>query len=302
MSQIDCNSCSDLQTNAAEFVTSGITTNVCSSLKNNTGLGKKKTNEADMNDANDCLVGRMAQDVNAYEVCDWKEFIKKFIGNIYEVIKGLICWLAGLQNKVDKHDCQIDILANGASFHMDIDDGEVVLGKGVEYVGGDSAEDEFSITYIAGGLARGQCQVAFHTESWTDERGTHEGNSVWGTTGDTITGNELIYEVRIDRSKYPQIKSLYAGFGQESNAGGYHVRWTHYGGGEYAPGQHGGCNRKTGDPSSSGADRGHLVPNGWTYCQLRMSYIMELVKSGDTSRTTSPVYFFGMRMNLEDMC
>lgn len=299
---INCNACDELKTSAPDFIQNEMTDRTCKSLENNTGLNpsNRNTNCDDMHDAVDCLVGRMAQDVEAYEVCDWKEYMKKFVNNLYNTLKAMVCWLCGLQKKVDKHDCQIDILANGASFHMSYGD-EVVLGKGVEYTNPDG-DNAFSLTYIAGGLARGICQVAFHTEDWTDDYGTHEGNPVWGTTGDTITGNELIYEVRIDRSKYPQIKSLYSGFGQESNAGGYHVRWTHYSGGEYAPGQHGGCDPKTGDPTSSGADRGHLVPEGWTYCQLRMSYIMELVKSGNTTRVSTPAYFFGMRMNLDDMC
>lgn len=103
MSDLNCNSCNELRQNAAEFVTNGVTEAVCNSLKNDTGfnaaLSVQHTNCEDLHDANDCLIGMMAKEVEAYEACDWKVYAKKFVGNIYEVLKAMICSMCGIWSK-----------------------------------------------------------------------------------------------------------------------------------------------------------------------------------------------------------
>ena len=100
---INCNACEELRENAPDFVVNELTDRMCTSLKNNTGLNpsNSNTNCDDLHDANDCLVGRMAQDVEAYEVCDWKEYMKKFVTNLYNVLKAIICWLCGIQDSIE---------------------------------------------------------------------------------------------------------------------------------------------------------------------------------------------------------
>lgn len=95
---INCSSCNDLRENAPEFVLNGVTDTVCTSLKNDTGFNPSNdtTDCDDLNDANDCLIGNMEDEVEAYDVCDWKEFMKRFIPNVYNVIKAMICAICGL--------------------------------------------------------------------------------------------------------------------------------------------------------------------------------------------------------------
>lgn len=95
---LNCSACNDLRENAAEFVQNGVTDTVCTSLKNDTGFNPSNDRNdcTDLNDANDCLIGNAADELEAYDVCDWKEFMKNFIPNLYNVIKAMICAICGL--------------------------------------------------------------------------------------------------------------------------------------------------------------------------------------------------------------
>jgi len=92
MSQIDCSACSELQQLTPEFAQNGVTNRVSASLKNNTGFNPSNTRDncEDLNDANDCLVGRMDGELEQYEMCDWKEYMHKLVPNQYEMIKAMI--------------------------------------------------------------------------------------------------------------------------------------------------------------------------------------------------------------------
>ena len=115
---IDCSSCSELQENAATFVQNGVTTKVCNSLKNDTGFNPSlttlHTDCEDLDAANDCLIGMMDKEVESYDVCEWKEFVHKFIPNIYQLTKAEICAICGLWTNVhdlqDKTDALCDLL------------------------------------------------------------------------------------------------------------------------------------------------------------------------------------------------
>lgn len=91
MSTINCDACNELREYAPEFVQNGVTNRVSTSLKNDTGFNPSLTvahkDCEDLNDANDCLIGRMGQELEAYEVCDWKEYMAKFMPNLYELLK-----------------------------------------------------------------------------------------------------------------------------------------------------------------------------------------------------------------------
>lgn len=104
MSTINCSSCDELRNNASVFVTSGVTEETCTSLENNTGfnphLEVQHDDATDLHDANDCLIGMMDAQIEAYEVCDWKEYMHKFVRNLYELLKAIICSLSGLWKKV----------------------------------------------------------------------------------------------------------------------------------------------------------------------------------------------------------
>lgn len=105
MSKIDCGACTDLRENAPEFVQNGVTDTICASLKNNTGLNPSlsplHTDCEDLEDANDCLVRRMANDIDAYDVCEWKDFMQKFIPNLGEYLKAVNCSDCGQWTKIE---------------------------------------------------------------------------------------------------------------------------------------------------------------------------------------------------------
>lgn len=105
MSNLNCSACSELNDHASEFVQNGVTETVCTSLKNNTGFNPSLTTIIDdcedLDLANDCLIGMMAKELDMYDICDWKEFMKKFIPNVNQVIKAGICAMCGLWDKVE---------------------------------------------------------------------------------------------------------------------------------------------------------------------------------------------------------
>lgn len=104
MSNISCDACNNLREYAPEFVQNGVNENVCASLMNNTGLNPGLTvlhdNCDDLHDVNDCLIGRMTDELEAYDVCDWKDFMQKQNSNLYETLKAIICSTCGLWKKL----------------------------------------------------------------------------------------------------------------------------------------------------------------------------------------------------------
>lgn len=101
MSDLNCSACAELQDHASEFILNGVTDNVCASLKNNTGFNPSADydSEEDLELANDCLIGNMVQEIEAYDVCDWKDYIRKLIPNLWNMLKAIICTLSGLWSK-----------------------------------------------------------------------------------------------------------------------------------------------------------------------------------------------------------
>lgn len=106
MSDRDCNACQELRDYAPNFVQNGVNTRVANSLKANTGFNPNLSvlhNDCeDLNDANDCLIGSKRDEIEAYEVCDWKEFMRKFLGNLYEMLKAIIAAICGLWIRADR--------------------------------------------------------------------------------------------------------------------------------------------------------------------------------------------------------
>lgn len=103
-SNVDCSACTELKKNAGEFVERGVTSTVCNSLKNDTGLNPTLTtlhNDCeDLDTATDCMIGMMEKEIDSYDLCDWKDFMKKFINNLTQVLKAIICAICGLWTNV----------------------------------------------------------------------------------------------------------------------------------------------------------------------------------------------------------
>lgn len=106
MSQINCEACETLRVNAAAFVQHGVTNTECNSMANDTGinpnLSPKHNDATDLHTANDCLVGKMNDDIESYNICDWQDFMHRFLSNLHGLLKLMICALGGIWTKI--HD------------------------------------------------------------------------------------------------------------------------------------------------------------------------------------------------------
>lgn len=323
MATKNCASCSDLQDYAPEFVLNGVTDTVSASLANDTGFNPNNSRNdcTDLNDASDCLIGNMDDEIEAYDVCDWKTYMHNFVPNAYNMFKSFASAICGvwtnihsLWTQTNANTCAIQYLYNGKNFSIGEDPTEgsyVVAGKGVSFLklGDSSLESDIHLTYIAGGLIIGSGSLKLYGENdFTDagscynfdNNGVNPQNSshrihnpYFATTGRYASGGELLYEIRIKKSQFPQIKKLYPGLGHETNGGAYRVVIYVFTEGEYAFGNHGTC-EDNGDPTSTGYDRGHLVPSDWVYVQCRISYAD--MRFNETGRYT-PRYLMGVRMN-----
>lgn len=102
MSSINCSSCNDLKNNSSDFATNGVTTAVCTSLKNDTGFSTSNNHNdcTDLDLANDCLIGNMEAEIEKYDMCDWKEFMQDFISNTHTVLKAMICAICGIWTNI----------------------------------------------------------------------------------------------------------------------------------------------------------------------------------------------------------
>lgn len=327
MANISCDACEELRQVDPNLIVNGFGNDECTSLQNDTGLVASSGNNdcEDLNNLNDCLVGNMENEVDAYDVCDWKTFMKRFIPNVWTVLKGIICAICGiwtnihnLWNLANRVDCIVDYLMNGAAFtfgEMSTDTTSyIVAGKGVSFanVGSTGTSSDVSVTYIAGGLARISGSLLLYTSDFTDRKSVYNydnsgvnptksssrrGNALWDSHDQNPTGgSQLLYELRIKKSEFPQIKRFFEGIGLNQDGGGYHTLFTYVNEGSYANGQNGHCDHNNGDPANEDSDRGHLVPAGWMYIQCRVTWIENLNADGNGKQFT-PAGLMGIRVN-----
>lgn len=290
MANYNCSACEDIRQSDPNLVVNGFTEDECASLAAGNGLNGGDTCD-DLHDMNDCFVGMMENEVNAYEACDWKKFMRKFIPNVWATLKGIICALCGFDERIARNTCLINRLFDGYKLSIGEDSSEesyIVPGGGVSFLYDEEESDtgrisDFSLQYIAGGLLRAQGTFRFFTADFKDADGrARQGNSHWNDRGTMTAGGELLCEVRVKKEQFG-VRNIYAGFGQETGGGGYHINATVFsdkdskGRPVFAYGQHGNCDTKTGEPATgSGHSRGHRVQDGYIYIQLRMSYIWAL--------------------------
>lgn len=103
MIDYSCDACDALREDAPNFVVNGMGETEVTSLQNNTGLNPSSGNDdcEDLNAMNDCLVKNMETEIDSYNVCSWKEYIKALVGNLWTVNKGIISAICGLWTKVN---------------------------------------------------------------------------------------------------------------------------------------------------------------------------------------------------------
>lgn len=99
-----CESCESLKENSYEFTANGVTDAVCTSLKNDTGFSPSNShnNCQDIQDATDCLIDNMAEEVKNYDVCDWRKFMMKYIANLAVVLTAINCSMCGIWTNIHR--------------------------------------------------------------------------------------------------------------------------------------------------------------------------------------------------------
>ena len=328
MADMNCQACEELRQEVPQLLCNGFDESMCASLKNDTGLSPTSGNNdcTDLDNLNDCLVGNMAKEVDTYEVCDWKSYMKKFIPNLWTTLKAMICAICGIWTNIHnimrlltKLQCEVDYLFQGDDFkfseYTQTSTSYLVAGKGVSFanVSASGVSGDVTLTYIAGGLGRldGSCKfynADFHesvnvmnfddndTEAHMSTSGSRKGASIWHSTNQKPQGGSaLVYEIRLLKSEYPQIRSFFEGIALNSQGGGYHCEINRFTEGTYAYGQWGYCDRHTGDPANSDSSRGHRVADGYVYLQMRITWIETMSADADGSQYT-PNGFLGIRM------
>lgn len=111
MIDYSCSACDELRQTDPNFVVNGLGDTECASLGNNTGLNPSSGNDdcEDLNAMNDCLVKNMETEIDSYNVCNWKEYMKALVDNLWTMFKGIICSICGLWERVS---CVYDSLVN----------------------------------------------------------------------------------------------------------------------------------------------------------------------------------------------
>lgn len=214
----NCKACDDLRQYAPEFVLNGVTDTVCASLKNNTGLNPSNSRDdcTDLDAANDCLIGNMEEEVDAYDVCDWKAFMKEFIPNVWTVIKAIICSICGLwtamknwQKLLDELACKVNYILGGKSYSFDEDD--FIMGAGVSKR---TTSDAVPWSLVVKGST-----YRVHGSVRIDLTNSH-----WGSIGkatvngiNTDNGNWMVSILKIKKSDYPELSHLYTCTGMTTN-------------------------------------------------------------------------------------
>ena len=122
MANFSCEACDSIRQTDPSLLINGITDTECASLQNNTGLlpSSGHEDEEDLHNLNDCLVGNMATEVDSFDVCDWKTFMKKFIPNLWTTLKAIICAISGLWTKVDCNTDSINSFDNEYVFSNNV--------------------------------------------------------------------------------------------------------------------------------------------------------------------------------------
>ena len=118
MAEFSCSACEDIRQTSPEFVVNGLTDDICTSLQNDTGLNPNDDHNdcTDLNNLNDCLIGNQETEIEAYDVCDWKTFMKQFIPNLWTVLKAMICAICGIWTNIHNLWSNIEDLIERISY------------------------------------------------------------------------------------------------------------------------------------------------------------------------------------------
>lgn len=274
MANINCSACESLRQTDPNLLVNGLGDSECTSLQNDTGLVPSSGHNdcTDLNDMNDCLVGNMESEVDAYDVCDWKPFMKRFIPNVWTVLKGIICAICGLWtnihsilSRLTKVECITSKLGNEVTFFID-GMTNADLGSGVQWRQG-GAHDAYPSLKGNAFVLQINGSLKFTGSKWLNSTGTTHGN--------TDDGNWLVYRYKINLAQYG-IKKIWSNTLMTNN-GGCLLAYAHvWNEGDSYPGQWGWD-----DPNGAG-----VVPAGYAYVDVRVSNIITWGITGDNGNVT----------------
>lgn len=123
MADTYCEACVTLQNDAPDFVQNGVTSAIDTRLRNDHGFAAKSSVDTDceaLNLANDCLVGFMEDETEAYDTCEWKTWSARFAGNVHKVIDATISAVCGLWTKVHNLLSRVSALEDAQSNVCDV--------------------------------------------------------------------------------------------------------------------------------------------------------------------------------------
>lgn len=269
MANYSCNSCDDLRNTSSSFVVNGVTSAICTSLKNDTGLNPSSGHNdcTDLDDVNDCLVGNMAEEVEAYDVCDWKSYMKKFVPNVWTTLKSIICAICGIWTNIHniitrltRVECVIDTLTRDQDFYVGRDN--IVWFNGVTARGGTGDE---VYPQLSGNAYTGYMTGSIQLPSDFETNFPNSGITTHGI---------LLYEYRIKLSDF-NLKKIYPG-NMQAHIGNVGIACHMF---VFYP------NDNPTKPYASG-DTGYAtysVPSGWVYIQVRVGSYVDLANSGNVT-------------------
>lgn len=252
----NCESCEDLRTQAPDFAMNGVTDKVCASLKNNTGLDASNGNDdcTDLHNANDCLVGNMEDEVEAYDVCEWKPFMKRFIPNLYNTLKAMICAICGLWSNVEKLWCYMNNITKRKT--IQVDKSYMRLADGVKIVEGETLGKLYTPVISGNQFAAYVTGTLELSGQWVGHQGA------FGTGG----AGWLVYEWQIPKDKFDL---QYAWQGNFQNGQTPHIFDGHIA--VFFEGQK-AWGWKAADDSGT-----HVVKDGYIYIQMRATQSDKIV-------------------------
>lgn len=95
-----CEACVDLEAKSPDFIQNGVTTEIANNLADDKGFNGNTSDCEDLNDANDCLIGFMEDEVEAYDDCDWKLWAMRFARNVHSVMGAVIAAICGIWDNI----------------------------------------------------------------------------------------------------------------------------------------------------------------------------------------------------------
>lgn len=103
-----CEACEELRERDPGLIVNGFSDANCDHLQVDEGLTGEADDFEDLDMLNDCLVGILDDEAELTDACEWKDYIRKVIPNIWTVFKAIICAIGGLWTSVKSYELTED--------------------------------------------------------------------------------------------------------------------------------------------------------------------------------------------------